>query len=344
MYPGTHAAVHPERSAVIVSGSGATVSYRELEDRSCRLAQLLHAHGIRTGDRIALLAENHPRYFEVYWAAIRSGLYITAVNWHLTAADVAYLITDCGAKALVATAALAHIAEPLLPSIPDCTLRLMIDGTVAGFASYESAIARYPDEPLVDQPRGEVMLYSSGTTGRPKGVMRPLAGKQIDDPTNPTLAMLERMLLEVEEGSVYLCPAPMYHAAALQWSTAVHEIGGTVVIMERFDPTEWLQVIEEHLVTHTQVVPTMLVRVMKLPTDVRLRFDIGSLRCVVHAAAPCPVELKRQVIAWLGPIVSEYYGAHLLRRKRDHLHLDGRVAGAPGISWSSDSRHPSHLR
>lgn len=308
MYPGTYVATQPDKTAVVM-GSGDVVTYRELEERSARLARLLSDRGLRPGDKVALFAENHPRFYEVYWAALRSGLYLTTVNRYLAPDEAAYLVNDSGAKAFLATARMAATAVPVLELIPDCPLRLMIDGTAEGFDSYEEAIAAYPAVPLADQPRGDVMLYSSGTTGRPKGIERPLRGTQIDDPAGSGMAAVLRMLLGMDESSVYLCPAPLYHAAGLQWSAGAHELGATVVVMERFDAEQFLALVEREQVTHTQVVPTMLVRIMKLPLEVRERYDLSSLRCVLHAAAPCPVEVKRQVIEWLGPIVHEFFGA-----------------------------------
>jgi len=307
MHPGFHAATQPDKPAVVMGRSGETITYRELDERSARLAQLLYARGLRPGDRIALLAENHPRYFEVYWAAMRSGLYIVTVNRYLAPDEAAYLVNDSGATALISTAQLAGTAVPMLELIPGCPLRFMMDGAADGLESYEDAVSVHPAEPLADQPLGEVLQYSSGTTGRPKGVKRPLSGQQIGDPGAGGVSMFERALLGMDETSVYLCPAPLYHAAGLQWSAGVHELGGTVVVMEKFDAEELLRLFERERVTHTQVVPTMLVRVLKLPEQVRLKYDVSSLRCVVHAAAPCPVEAKREVIDWLGPIVSEYY-------------------------------------
>jgi long-chain acyl-CoA synthetase len=307
MYPGAHASTTPDKAAVVMAGSGETITYRELEDRSLRLARLLNEWGLRKGDRIALLAENHPRYYEVYWAAVRSGLYLTAVNRYLSPEEVAYLVNDSASTVLITTRALADTAQAVLPLVPDCGRRLMMDGTVEGFEAYEAAVAGQPAEPLASQPRGDVMLYSSGTTGRPKGIKRPLRDLDVADPAAAGLSNLLRFLLGMDETGVYLSPAPLYHAAPLQWSTGVHEIGATIVVMEKFDEHGFLDAVERHGVTHTQVVPTMLVRLLKLDPAVREGSDMTSLQAVVHAAAPCPVEIKRRAIDWLGPIVSEYY-------------------------------------
>jgi long-chain acyl-CoA synthetase len=307
MYPGTFARTTPDKPAVVMGRSGERVSYFELNARSQQLAHLLYERGLRGGDTVALLAENHIRYFEVFWAALRSGLYLTAVNRHLSPDEAAYQVTNSSAKAFIATAQLSATAQRMLELIPDCPLRFMMDGAADGFEGYEDAIATQPAEPLSLELRGDVMLYSSGTTGRPKGIRRPLSTKTIDDPTAAGASMLERFLLGMDDSSIYLCPAPLYHAAGLQWSAGVHELGATLVVLEKFDAEECLAVIERERVTHVQVVPTMMVRILKLPDEVRLRYDVSSLQCVVHAAAPCPIEVKRQMIDWLGPIVSEYY-------------------------------------
>jgi long-chain acyl-CoA synthetase len=307
VHPGVHAATNPEKTAIVMGGSGERITYRELDDRSVRLAHLLRSRDLRPGDKVAILAENHPRYFEVYWAALRSGLYLTAINRYLSPEEAAYLVNDSGSTAFVSTAQMGQTAVELLGLIPDCPLRLMMDGAVEGFESYEDVVSAQPKTPLADQPRGDVMLYSSGTTGRPKGIKRPLSGKQLGDPSMPGTSQIERHLLGMDERSVYLCPAPLYHAAALQWTAGVHEMGATAVIMERFDAEQFLWLVERERVTHSQVVPTMLVRILKLPHEKRTAPDLSSLECIVHAAAPCPVEVKRQCIEWLGPIVLEYY-------------------------------------
>jgi long-chain acyl-CoA synthetase len=308
MYPGTFAASTPDKDAIVM-GSGQRVSYRELDERSMRLAQLLHSRGLRAGDHIAIFAENHPRYYEVYWAALRSGLYLTAVNRHLKADEAAYLVNDSGSTVVITTAALAEVAAEMLEHVPNCPTRFMMDGAASGFESYEDAIATQPAEPLAEQPRGEVMLYSSGTTGQPKGIKRPLTGLMMGDPAAVGTSVLERLLLGMDETSVYLCPAPLYHSAGLQWSAGTHELGGTLVILERFDAENFLSVVERERVTHVQVVPTMMVRLLKLDEATRGKYDVSSLRGLIHAAAPCPVEVKRRMIDWLGPIIHEYYAA-----------------------------------
>jgi long-chain acyl-CoA synthetase len=305
MYPGEHAKQTPDKVAYVMAGSGEEVTYRQLDERSNRLAQLLHRRGLRPGDGIAVFLENNARYLEVTWAAQRSGLYYTCVSSRLTAPEVAYVVRDCGAQALVTSATLAGVAAEVVPDLPDVHTFLAMGGPVEGYEPYEDAVAAHPAEPLAEQVEGTDMLYSSGTTGRPKGVKPPLPLAPIGTPSSVTLLCLG--LYGVTADSVYLTPAPLYHAAPLRFTMAMQRIGATTVVMEHFDPVELLRLVERHRVTHMQVVPTMFVRLLKLPEDERKGFDVSSLRCVIHAAAPCPVPVKEQMIGWWGPVVHEYY-------------------------------------
>lgn len=305
MYPGTFAATTPDKPAVIMGTSGEIVTYRELDERSNQLAQLWWSIGLRPGDHVAILAENHPRYYEVFWAAMRSGLYLTAVNRYLVADEAGYIIDDCGARSLVVTAAKSELAEEVMPLTPGVEHRLCIDGDLPGHERYEAVVGAQPTTPLAEQPRGELMLYSSGTTGRPKGIKRPLSGAKVDD--QAMVALMFAGLYGMDADSVYLSPAPLYHSAPLIYSTGVQTLGATVVCMERFDEVNALELIERYGVTHSQWVPTMFVRMLKLPEEVRTRHDTSSLKVAIHAAAPCPVEVKRSMIDWWGPVLFEYY-------------------------------------
>ncbi|MEM7020169.1 MAG: AMP-binding protein [Pseudomonadota bacterium] len=306
MYPGVYAEKDPNKPAHIMARSGETVTYGELEARSCQLAQLMYDAGLRKGDHVAIFMENNPRYFEAYWAAIRSGLYFTTVNRYLSAEEAAYIIQDSQSRVVVTSAGLGDIAEELAGMIPSCPTKLMVDGVRPGYASYEDAIAAFPAEPLQEQPRGEVMLYSSGTTGRPKGIWRPLSGLQMTD--SAQLYDLLKVLYSVNEDSIYLSPAPLYHAAPIGFSSSVQGLGGTVVVLEKFDALEALHALEKYKVTHSQWVPTMFSRMLKLPEADRNKFDLSSHEVAIHAAAPCPPQVKEEMIDWWGKIIYEYYG------------------------------------
>ncbi|MGW4489279.1 acyl-CoA synthetase [Amycolatopsis sp. NPDC004368] len=307
MYPGVHAAQFPDKPAVVVAG-GEVLTYGQLEERSARLARYLHGAGLRRGDHVALLSGNDPKVFEVYWAALRSGLYITAVNRHLSPAEVAYVVDDCGAGALIVSAGLAEVAEAVVADTPKVSIRLAYRGSVPGYESYEDALASVSAEPLPEQPRGADMLYSSGTTGRPKGIKAPLPEREVHEPGDLYTAIFVPMY-GFSADTVYLSPAPIYHAAPLRFGGVVQAVGGTVVMMERFDAEQALAAIERYGVTHSQWVPTMFVRMLKLPEETRAKYDLSSQRVAIHAAAPCPVEVKQAMIDWWGPILHEYYSS-----------------------------------
>jgi long-chain acyl-CoA synthetase len=290
-----------------MAGTGETVTYRQLDERSNQCAHLFRSLGLKAGDAVAFFIDNHPRYYELLWAAQRSGLLYTCVSSKLTAGEVEYIVADSQAKALVASKALGEVAVQVAPLVPGVRL-FMVGGTEPGFESLEAARDRQPTTPVADEIAGAFMLYSSGTTGRPKGVKRMAAepGPQPIDAPNP-LAELGQALYGWTPDMVYLSPAPLYHAAPLGWSMATQAFGGTVVMMERFDAEDALRLIERHRVTCAQWVPTHFIRMLKLPEAVRTRYDLSSLKAVFHAAAPCPVPVKEQMIAWWGPIINEYY-------------------------------------
>ena len=306
MYPGTYAAEAPDRLAAVMAGTGETLSYGDLERRSAQLAHVLHDAGLRPGDVVALLTENSLRALEVYWAALRSGLYITAVNYRLKPDEVAYIVNDSGAAALIVSAEQAGTATALTDLTPAVKLRLAFGGAIPGYGSYEETIAAAPGTPLADQPRGATMLYSSGTTGRPKGVRPSLPEAQVDEP-GEALVELARLGFGFNTDTVYLSPGPIYHAAPLRFCGAVQALGGTVVMMKRFDAERALEAIQDHRTTHAQFVPTMFVRMLRLPQEARDHYQVHSLRVAIHAAAPCPVEVKQKMIDWWGPILLEYY-------------------------------------
>lgn len=305
MYPGAHARTTPDKPAYVMAGSGEVVTYRELDERSNRCAHLFRSLGMQQGDHIALCLENHPRFFEIVWAAQRAGLYYTAVSSRLTPGEMEYIVHDCAARVFITSAHKGEAAGALTEPLRDVPTRLMIDGTVPGFAAYENAVASRPSTPIADETEGQDMLYSSGTTGRPKGVKLPLTGNPAGTPN--ALLHLVTALYAADANTVYLSPAPLYHAAPLRFCMTMHRLGGTTIIMEKFDPAEALRLIHQHRVTHSQWVPTMFVRLLKLPEKERRRHDVSSLRVAIHAAAPCPIPVKEEMIAWWGPVLHEYY-------------------------------------
>ncbi|HZZ32115.1 MAG TPA: acyl-CoA synthetase [Phenylobacterium sp.] len=305
MHPAHHAKTHPDKPAYVMAYSGETVTYAELDARSNQGAHLFRELGLRPGDAVALFLDNHPRYYEILWAAQRSGLRFTCLSSKLTAGEVEYIVKDCEAKVFIASAALSETALQVAPLIAGVQL-FMVGGEAQGYPSFEAARAPMPATPIADESAGSAMLYSSGTTGRPKGVKRMAAVDPAIDAPNG-LANLGQALYGWSSDTVYLSPAPLYHAAPLGWSMAVQALGGTVILMERFDAEDALRFIEKYKVTSAQWVPTHFVRMLKLPEAVRSRYDLSSLKAVFHAAAPCPVPVKEQMIAWWGPIVHEYY-------------------------------------
>lgn len=294
---------HP---AIVMAESGRIVTYGELDERSTRLARVFDEAGLEPGDHVAVMIGNQPEFFDVLWAALRAGLYFTPISWHLGPAEAAYIVEDCGARAFITSSELAAVAARLPSHLPVDSVRLMVGEPVDGYDDYESAVAAVSDEPRGDEPSGTLMMYSSGTTGYPKGIIRPLPRRPFGA-TRDAIATLMAGPYGADQDSVYLSPAPLYHSAATGFCSAVQRIGATAVVMERFDAEAALRAIETHRVTHAQFVPTHFIRMLHLPDDVRHRHDLSSLECVIHAAAPCPVPTKHRMIEWLGPIVEEFY-------------------------------------
>ena len=306
MFPGTYAESRPDQPALIIGATGQVVTYRELDAQANQVSRLLRSMGLQVGDHVAFCLENHPHYLSLAWGAHYAGLYYTAMSSRLTTDEMAYIVEDCGARAFITSDYKRDQASELAGRLHDDVALFMIDGTVEGYESWEGALAAQPPTPLdEDRVEGRDMLYSSGTTGRPKGVEAPLPGVPLG--TGDSIHLLVSALFGADENSVYLSPAPMYHAAPLRFMMGFQRCGATVVAMERFDPEEALALIEKHRVTHSQWVPTMFIRMLKLPAEVRERYDLSSLKVAIHAAAPCPVTVKEQMIEWWGPVLHEYY-------------------------------------
>ena len=310
-----HAERTPDKPALIMAATGETITYADLEKRSNRCAHLFRHLGLQAGDHIALYLENTPLYHEICWAAKRAGLFFTCISSYLTAPEVAYIVQDCGAKLFVCSTYKRQVAAELVDQMPGVDYRLMLQSTgphdaadsglSPGYASYEDAVAVQPDSRIADELEGLDMLYSSGTTGRPKAIKRFLQGAPFGS-IDPAIQAIGE-LFDITAETRYLSPAPLYHAAPLRFNLRVQLAGGTTVVMERFDPAFSLELLARHDITHSQWVPTMFVRMLKLPEAERARYTFLHHRIAIHAAAPCPVPVKQQMIDWWGPIIREYY-------------------------------------
>ncbi|ASW88169.1 acyl-CoA synthetase [Mycobacterium intracellulare] len=288
--------------------SGVVVTFAELEASANRLAHFLRRSGMVAGDTVAVLMENNEHIHAAMWAAKRSGLYYTLLNTHLSPSEIAYIVADSGAKALISSRALRDVCRQLPEELPSGLppVALIADDDLPGWRRYPECVATEPSTPIADECDGQLLQYSAGSTGRPKGIRRPLnpGGAGLSNLSTPVFGALG-----VTDQSVYLSPAPTYHTAPAMWTMAAQAAGATTILMEKFDAEQALDCIQRRGVTHAQFVPTMFVRMLRMPEEARTRYDLSSLRRVVHAAAPCPPAIKRQMIEWWGPIVDEYYGS-----------------------------------
>jgi long-chain acyl-CoA synthetase len=332
--------VGANKPAVILHPSGTTISFDELEARANRLAHRFRQAGLHEGDTVAILMENNEHIHAVMWAARRSGLYFVPINTHLTAPEGAYIIDNSNAKAIIGSAALrdtcAGLAEHLPGGLPELLLLASADAQsgLPGWERYPECVAGQPDTPIDDEIEGDLLQYSSGTTGRPKGIKRELPHL----PPAEVPGMMSALVgFWMDPDAVYLSPAPLYHTAPSVWSMSAQAAGITTVVMEKFDAEATLDAIQRHRITHAQFVPVMFVRMLKLPDTIRDSYDLSSLKRVMHAAAPCPVEIKKQMIDWWGPIIDEYYASSeaigsTLITAEDWLTHPGSV-GKPTLGW-----------
>jgi len=309
MHPCFHAQTTPDKPAFIIADSGEQVSYGQLDVVSNQGAQLLRQLGLNVGDHIAVMIENCAEFFYTTWAANRAGLYFTPISTSLQVDEISYIVENCGAKVFIASGSLTEKLDLNTLALPMECLRFMVNGTAApGYRDWDAEVATMPAEPVSDECEGLFMMYSSGTTGRPKGIKRPFEqGPPGEGNGAGNYPMMQQFLYGAGADSVFLSPAPLYHSAPLYWCQAYMRLGATVIVMQKFDPERALQLVEQYRVTHSQWVPTMFVRMLKLDQAVREQYDLASLKCAVHAAAPCPVPVKEQLIDWWGPVVHEYY-------------------------------------
>jgi fatty-acyl-CoA synthase len=306
-HPSIYAQTYPHKPAIIMGRTGEMVTFEQLDQRSNQGAQLFRSLGLKSGDHVGMMLENNRQFLEIVWAAQRSGIIFTPISTHLKKDETAYILENCGAKLFIGSHVLADVAEQLIGEATGIENFYMVGGIRPGFESWEEAIDRQPAEPIADECNGAPMLYSSGTTGKPKGIF--VADYDKDVHTPPVLANTIGLLFGFGEETVYLSPAPLYHAAPLHYNMMVTFNGGTTVVMEKFDAEEALRLIQEHRVTHSQWVPIMFNRMLKLPAEVREAYDLSSMQSAIHAAAPCPVDVKEKMIEWWGEIIFEYYAS-----------------------------------
>ena len=311
MYPGNQAKKFPHRPAFIMAATGEEVVYEEFEKRSNRLAHYLRSKGLNFQDHYSVFMENNNRHLETSAAGERAGLYYTCINSYLTSDELAYLVENSESKILITSISRLEIVINAIKKCPLVKSVLVVGAENTklpeGMYDYVEAVSKFPDTPIEDEMLGTSMLYSSGTTGRPKGILRPLPTQPPDQPL-PILTFLSE-LWSFEEDMVYLSPAPLYHSAPQAAANFAIRKGATTIIMEKFDPLEFLKLVEKYRVTHSQLVPTMFSRMLKLPENERNKYDLSSHKYAIHGAAPCPEITKRQMINWWGPIIYEYYGA-----------------------------------
>lgn len=322
----------PQRAACITAATGDIWSYGALEEATNQIAHLFRKLGLKAGDNIVLFCQNDPKFYEVVWGAYRAGLYYTPVSWHSTAEEIEYVIANSGAKVFIASSRFADIAKQTLALIGNGIEALSMFDDIDGFKRLEQERAHMPCTPIRDEAAGREMLYTSGTTGRPKGVKFPLSDTPID-------AVADGDLFYKAEGygrdAVVLAPGPAYHASPLLATLAAHRFGATLLVIDKFDAEEMLRFIEKYRVTHLICVPTHFLRLLKLPEDVRKRYDVSSVQWIVHTAAPCPVETKHAMIDWFGPIIVEIYsgtervGGSIIRSDEWLAH-PGSIGRAPG--------------
>lgn len=304
-YPGYHAQ-DPDKLAAVNVTTGDLLTFKELDIASSQIARVLQGLGLKHGDHFSLMMENHLDFFKFVWAALRGGFFITSVNRYLTAPEAAYIVEDSDSKVLISSANL-DVSEQLGAAVKDiCSHCFSWGGPIAGFEPMEPMVAAQPKDSLSPKgiPRGDAMLYSSGTTGRPKGVLRTQSDTTVEEVSSMGMALA---MFGFGNETRYLSPAPLYHAAPFFYSTNAQSLGGCVYMMEKFDPEDALRAIEDYKITHSQWVPTMFLRMLKLPEDIRTKYDLSSHQLAIHAAAPCPVQAKHRMIDWWGPILFEYY-------------------------------------
>ena len=320
MAPAFWATRQPDKVAIYAM-PGATRTFGDLNAQANRIARLLRAHGLGPGDSVALVCPNRAEFADVLFGCQRAGLRMTPVNWHMTPEEIAYVIDNCEAKALFADAGVTGV-DQAARLCPGLVVKVAIGGGLSGFLDYDDALAGQSGEDIADPVRGHTMLYSSGTTGRPKGVYKPNAPVPTYDPA-------------YQDDDVHFCTGPAYHASPLAGDVRKALINGVPsVLLDKWENEKVLAAIERHRVTRSHFVPIMFQRLLGLPQEVRARYDLSSLRRISHGAAPCPPEVKQAMIEWLGPVLFEYYagsegGVGFWVTSQDWLKKPGTVGKRP---------------
>jgi len=307
MYPRHFANVTPDKIAVMMSDGSASLSFLELEEKANKIAHLFRSLDLKAGDKVAFLLPNCIDVFPFCWGAQRAGLLFVPIPTKSTMDEAAYLIADSGATLLLASTHCPAIQQDRLTQQIKTTVKYILEETPSkNWTHWEATLSTFPVDPIADEISGQAMLYSSGTTGRPKGITPQYGvGAPLEEPD--LLCQLMSQAFHVNDEAVFLSPAPLYHAAPLRWTMCAQALGAKTIVMPRFDPVETLSVIEREQVTDAQFVPTHFVRMLKMPEADRQKYDVSSLKMAVHAAAPCPIEIKRQMFEWWGDVIYEYY-------------------------------------
>jgi len=306
-HPREYLSNFPNKPAFVMADSGEAVNYQELEDRSNQVAHAFRSLGIRQKDHIGMMLQNHKMFMIISWAVFKSGICITPISHHLLEDEVAYILTNCEAKLFLTSKRMELIATKVASKVDHLEHFYMLDGSIEGFDSFDSLLSNFPITPIEDERLGNTMMYSSGTTGQPKGVYIPPQSESVYE-MNPVLQSMGKNF-KFGPHTVYLSPAPLYHAAPYYYNIVTMMFGGTSIIMDKFDPEKSLAYIEQYKANYSQWVPIMFVRMLKMDQAIRDKYDVSSMKLALHAAAPCPIPIKEKMIDWWGPVIFEYYGA-----------------------------------
>ncbi|MEO6156428.1 MAG: AMP-binding protein [Ilumatobacteraceae bacterium] len=339
MYIGDSAEKYPDTIAMVIDDGVEEITYAQLDEQSNALAHAFAGLGLTAGDTVAAILPNGIRYGIVWWAAMRSGMYITPINWHLTSSEVRYIIVNSEARAVITSAATAAAADEAMAGL-DEVHRIHVGASAEGRTTaldFDALVAENPTSRIARELAGAPMYYSSGTTGRPKGVKPPLSGLRPDEFS--TVSNLIMTTFGIGHGDRYLSPAPLYHSAPSSWSFGAHTVGATAVVMSKFDAATALHLLDSQRITVSQWVPTMFQRMLRLPAETRAAYRGEVHRAAYHAAAPCPTSVKKEMIEWWGPILFEFYAATEGGATQIDSHEWLQRPGSVGRHWTGGTIH-----